>query len=32
MSVALQSGRSAIGIDINQDFCLYVLEHLEDEK
>ena len=30
MSVAIQSGRSAIGIDINHDFCMYILDHLED--
>ena len=29
MSVALKSGRSAIGIDINREFCDYVLKHLE---
>lgn len=29
MNVALKSGRSAIGIDISQTFCNYILEHLE---
>ena len=32
MSVAINSGRSAIGIDINLDFCSYILEHLEESK
>ncbi len=32
MNVALQSGRSAIGIDISPSFCHYILEHLEDQK
>lgn len=32
MSVALQSGRTAIGIDISRDFCGYILEHLEGAK
>ena len=32
MSVALQSGRSAIGIDISDIFCAYILKHLEDEN
>lgn len=30
MSVALKSGRSAIGIDISRTFCDYILHHLED--
>lgn len=29
MSVALKSGHPAIGIDINREFCNYILEHLE---
>lgn len=32
MSVALRSGRSAIGIDISKEFCLYILNHLEVKK
>lgn len=32
MSVALKSGRSAIGIDISNDFCSYILKHLEESK
>ena len=31
MSVALRSGHPAIGIDISNDFCEYVLAHLEEE-
>ena len=29
MQVALKTGRSAIGIDISETFCRYILEHLE---
>lgn len=29
MSVALNSGRSVIGIDISEEFCRYILKHLE---
>ena len=29
MIVALKSGRSAIGVDISEGFCQYILEHLE---
>ena len=29
MNVALKSGRSAIGIDISESFCKYILNHLE---
>ena len=29
MQVALKTGRSAIGIDISETFCKYILEHLE---
>lgn len=32
MSVALKSGRPAIGVDISNDFCSYILEHLEDDQ
>ncbi len=32
MFVALQTGRSAIGVDISETFCEYILEHLEGEK
>lgn len=30
MHVALKSGRSAIGVDISETFCRYILNHLED--
>jgi len=32
MNVALNSGRSAIGVDISETFCKYILDHLEEEK
>ena len=31
MTVALRSGRNAIGIDISPDFCQYILKNLEEE-
>lgn len=31
MDVALKSGRSAIGVDISEDFCNYILKHLGEE-
>lgn len=30
MNVALRSGRPAIGVDISETFCKYILNHLED--
>lgn len=30
MNVALRSGRPAIGVDISETFCRYILNHLED--
>ena len=31
MKVALRNGHGAIGVDINREFCEYVLQHLEGE-
>ena len=30
MNVALKSGRSAIGVDISEIFCKYIMNHLEE--
>jgi DNA modification methylase len=32
MRVSLRSGRNAIGIDLNQDFCNYILNELQEDK